>query len=120
MSKADIGVWGLGTMGGNLALNLAEHGFTVALGNRTPARASELAAAHAGQPFGARLLPCADAATFAAALEPPRRLLLMVPAGAAVDESVAALVPHLQGGDVLVDGGNSLWSDTRRRQLELR
>ncbi len=120
MSTADIGVWGLGTMGGNLALNLAEHGFAVALGNRSPARAAELAAEHRGQPFGARLLPCADAAAFAAALEPPRRVLLMVPAGAAVDDSLAALLPHLQGGDVVVDGGNSLWSDTRRRQLELR
>lgn len=117
---ADLGVFGLGTMGANLALNAASRGFRVALANRTPARAAELAGAHAGEPWGANLLPCADAAAFVAALEPPRRILLMVPAGAAVDETLAALLPHLHGGDVLVDGGNSLWSDTRRRQGELR
>src|SRR5258705_728999 len=120
MSKADLGVWGLGTMGGNLALNAAEHGFTGALGNRTPARGHELAAANAREPWGARLLPCDDAAAFVAALEPPRRVLLMVPAGAPVDESIAALTPLLHGGDILVDGGNSLWSDTRARQAALR
>jgi 6-phosphogluconate dehydrogenase len=120
MIQADLGVWGLGTMGGNLALNAAEKGFTVALGNRTPARAAELAAKHARQPFGPRLLPCADAAAFIAALEPPRRVLLMVPAGAAVDESIELLAPLLHGGDILVDGGNSLWSDSRTRQAALR
>lgn len=117
--QADIGVWGLGTMGANLALNAAEHGFTVALGNRTAARAVELAAAHAREAFGPRLLPCADAAAFVAALQPPRRVLLMVPAGAAVEESLAALRPHLHGGDIVIDGGNSLWSDTRHRAAEL-
>jgi 6-phosphogluconate dehydrogenase len=117
---ADLGVWGLGTMGGNLALNVAEHGFRVALGNRSPERARELAAKNAGQPFGPRLVPCADAAAFVAALEPPRRVVLMVPAGAPVDESIAVLLPHLHGGDILVDGGNSLWSDTRSREAALR
>ena len=120
MSKADLGVWGLGTMGGNLALNAAEHGFMVALANRTPARGRELAAANAREPWGARLLPCDDAAAFVDALEPPRRVLLMVPAGAPVDETIAALSPLLHGGDILVDGGNSLWSDTRTRQAALR
>jgi len=117
---ADVGVWGLGTMGANLALNAAEHGFRVALGNRTPERAARLAATHAREPWGANLHACAGAADFVAALEPPRRVLLLVPAGAAVDESIEVLLPHLHGGDVLADGGNSLWSDTRRRQVGLR
>jgi 6-phosphogluconate dehydrogenase len=118
--KADFGVWGLGTMGASLALNVAEHGFRVALANRTPERAHELVAQNAAQPWGSRLIACEGAAEFVAALEPPRRVLLMVPAGSPVDDSIAALVPHLNGGDILVDGGNSLWSDTRTREAALR
>jgi 6-phosphogluconate dehydrogenase len=118
--KADIGVWGLGTMGGNLALNAAEHGFRVAMANRTVERPRQLVAQNAGQAFGSRLIACDGAAEFAAALEPPRRVLLMVPAGAPVDDSIAALLPHLSGGDIVIDGGNSLWSDTRTREAALR
>jgi len=114
--QADLGVWGLGVMGANLALNVADHGFTVALWNRTADKTDALLAANRGKP----LLGCRAPQDFVAALEPPRRILLMVPAGAPVDESVATLAPLLTGGDILIDGGNSHFMDTRRREAALR
>jgi 6-phosphogluconate dehydrogenase len=102
-------------MGSNLALNAAEHGFPVALHNRTTATAERLVAEHPGLPLAAH----ASAAAFVAALAPPRRVLLMLPAGAPVDASIAALAPLLAPGDVLVDGGNSQVGDTQRREREL-
>ncbi len=114
--QADFGVWGLGVMGGNLALNVADHGFVVALWNRSPAKVDELLAAHSG----GNLLGCRSPQDFVAALEPPRRILLMVPAGPAVDASIETLAPLLHGGDILVDGGNSHFTDTRRREAVLR
>jgi len=113
--KADIGIVGLGVMGSNLALNLADHGFRVALWNRSPEVAFELAAANPG----AALVPARDLAELVQVLEPPRRILLMVRAGEAVDEVIDALRPLVSAGDVLADGGNSWYADTERREQRL-
>ena len=118
MADARIGVTGLGTMGAALALNMADRGFTVAVHNRSPAR-TEALMARAGS-LAERLVPCDDLAAFAAALRPPRAALVMVQAGEAVDATVGALAPHLAGGDVVIDGGNADFNDTRRRGPALR
>ena len=118
MAEARIGVTGLGTMGAALALNMADRGFRVAVHNRSPGRTQALME-RAGALAG-RLIPCGDLAAFAAALEPPRAALVMVKAGEAVDATFDALAPHLAEGDVLIDGGNADFNDTRRRGPALR
>jgi 6-phosphogluconate dehydrogenase len=114
---AGFGVIGLGNMGKNLALNLESHGFRVALWNHKPDKVDEFLDARAGtgQWVGSRTLE-----EFVRALAPPRPMLLMVPAGEPVDDVLEALVPRLSPGDVVIDGGNSLFTDTERRQAELR
>ncbi|PWC52472.1 NADP-dependent phosphogluconate dehydrogenase [Azospirillum sp. TSO22-1] len=108
-SVADIGVIGLGVMGRNLAANLADHGAAVAGYDLDEGRrAAFLAAMPAG-------IVCAGVPELLAALKAPRVVLLMVPAGAAVDALLGVLLPDLQAGDVLIDGGNSHYADTRRR-----
>src|SRR5688572_15478438 len=111
----DFGVFGLGTMGAALALNVAERGLTVALHNRTAEKAGELAARHP------RLLlrPCPTPAAFVAAIAPPRRVLLMVPAGEATDAALDQLIPLLARGDLVADGGNAHFLDTARRAAAL-
>ncbi len=108
----DIGVVGLGVMGANLARNMAAHGFQVAGYQRDHASALALAAAHPE----ARLLVPEAIEDFVAALIPPRRIVLMVPAGAPVDDVLSRLDPLLGEGDVVVDAGNSHYDDTDRRQ----
>ena len=110
MSKADIGVVGIGVMGGNLARNLESRGATVALLDRDPETPRAFAARHAG-----RWVACASPAELVASLTRPRRILMMVNAGPAVDAVLGALGPHLEVGDIAVDGGNSHWEDTDRR-----
>jgi len=109
-----LGLVGLGTMGANLARNLAGHGARLALFDTDPARAAMLAAE-----LGAGPGPGADAAfdlpALAALLPRPRAILLLVPAGAPVDDALAALLPALAPGDAVIDGGNSFWRDTERR-----
>jgi 6-phosphogluconate dehydrogenase len=111
-----IGVAGLGTMGSALALNIAEKGFHVALWNRTAAVAEALAA-EAG-PLGARLRPCPDLAAFAHALGPRGAAVVMVPAGHAVDETIAALRPLMGQDGLIVDAGNADYRDSDRRAAE--
>jgi 6-phosphogluconate dehydrogenase len=106
-----IGVVGLGVMGRNLALNLAGRGHRVAAHDATPAALAKLS--HAA------VVPCADPAALVAALAPPRALLLMVPAGAPVDAALGRLTPDLAAGDLVIDGGNSHFLDTRRREAAL-
>ncbi|WNI14454.1 NADP-dependent phosphogluconate dehydrogenase [Actinacidiphila sp. ITFR-21] len=115
--KADIGVTGLAVMGGNLARNFARHGFTVALHNRTKARTDALVAQYGDE--GA-FVPTATAEEFVAALERPRRLLVMVKAGEPTDAVIAEFAPLLEPGDVIIDGGNAHFEDTRRRERALR
>lgn len=114
--RADLGVVGLAVMGSNLALNLADHGFRVAVWNRTPGAVDELVAANPG----ANLLGARDLGEFVRSLEPPRRILLMVKAGAPVDGVIDLLLPLLAKGDILADGGNSWYLDTERREKRLR
>ncbi len=113
---ADIGVIGLGVMGENLALNIEDHGYRVALWNHTEAKVTRLihGAGANRQWIGTRTLE-----EFAAALSRPRRILLMIKAGAPVDEMLEKLLPLLASDDVIVDGGNSLFTDTRRREAAL-
>ena len=110
--QADIGVFGLAVMGANLARNAARHGFGVALFNRNHERTDELMAEHGGEGrfFPARALP-----DFIASIAKPRPILIMVKAGPPVDEVIDELMPHLEAGDIIIDGGNSLFTDTARR-----
>jgi len=114
---ADIGLTGLGTMGAALALNMAEKGFRVAVHNRTTATTRAFVE-NAGA-LADRLEALDDLADFARALAPPRLILMMVPAGDAVDAVIDALLPHLDEGDTLIDGGNADFNDTRRREAAL-
>jgi 6-phosphogluconate dehydrogenase len=116
-ATADIGVFGLAVMGSNLARNFARHGHTVALHNRTTARTDAFVAAYGTE--GA-YVPSTDVKDFVAALKRPRRILMMVKAGAPTDATIEHLVPHLEPGDILVDGGNAHFEDTRRREAALR
>jgi 6-phosphogluconate dehydrogenase len=115
--EADIGVTGLAVMGSNLARNFARHGFTVALHNRTQARTDALVAAHGDE---GRFVPSSSTEEFVRALQPPRRVVAMVQAGPATDAVVDDLAAHLEPGDMIVDGGNAHFADTRRRESALR
>ena len=112
---ADIAVVGMAVMGRNLALNIESRGFTVAVHNRT---ARTLAAFVNGEGAGKRLLPCVTLPELVAALSRPRRILLMVQAGAPVDAVLGELQPLLDPGDAILDGGNSFFADTIRRCRE--
>ncbi|MDJ1006827.1 MAG: NADP-dependent phosphogluconate dehydrogenase [Paracoccaceae bacterium] len=114
---ADIGLTGLGTMGAALALNIAEKGFSVAVHNRSRERTDALVEG-AGD-LAANLTPLDDLAEFATALTAPRLIVMMVPAGAAVDAVIEALLPRLDEGDTLIDAGNADFNDTRRREAAL-
>jgi 6-phosphogluconate dehydrogenase len=113
--RADIGVIGLAVMGRNLALNLVDHGHRVAVFNRTASRTRELAASGEG---GDRLIGTYDLPEFVATIARPRTVLVMIKAGEPVDAQIEALLPLLDKGDVIIDGGNSLFSDTQRRYAE--
>ncbi|GAB2608638.1 NADP-dependent phosphogluconate dehydrogenase [Streptomyces capparidis] len=114
---AQIGVTGLAVMGGNLARNFARHGHTVALHNRTPARTRALV-----ERFGheGAFLPAEDPKDFVASLERPRRLVVMVKAGGPTDAVIDEFAPLLEPGDMIIDGGNAHFEDTRRREERLR
>ncbi len=110
----DIGVVGLGVMGGNLARNIESRGFTVAGYDLDAARTQAFAAGD-----GRRVIGATSAEQLAASLARPRKLLLMVPAGKAVDDVIAHVLPHLEAGDIVIDAGNSFFKDTDRREAEL-
>ncbi|MFE0427305.1 NADP-dependent phosphogluconate dehydrogenase [Streptomyces sp. NPDC058953] len=114
---ARIGVTGLAVMGRNLARNFARNGFTVAVHNRTAAKTRALV-----DEFGdeGSFVPAETAEEFVAALERPRRLVVMVKAGEATDAVIEEFAPLLDEGDVIIDGGNAHFADTRRRERELR
>ncbi len=112
----DIGVIGLAVMGQNLILNMNDHGFKVVAFNRTVSKVDDFLVdeAKGTQVVGARSIE-----ELTAKLKPPRRILLMVKAGQPVDETIEHLLPHLEAGDIIIDGGNSLFTDTERRCKEL-
>ncbi|MBU1694692.1 MAG: decarboxylating NADP(+)-dependent phosphogluconate dehydrogenase [Verrucomicrobia bacterium] len=112
MSTADIGVMGLAVMGENLILNMESRGFTVACFNRTAAKVEAFVQ---GRAKGKKIIGCLALEDFCRVLRRPRKVMLMIKAGAPVDAQIEALLPHLEPGDVIIDGGNSLFSDSRRR-----
>jgi 6-phosphogluconate dehydrogenase len=111
--KAQIGVTGLAVMGANLARNLARNGYTVALHNRTIAKTDELLDKHGGDGDFIRTETLQDLVD---SLERPRRILVMVKAGAPVDAVIENLIPLLDTDDIIIDGGNSYFKDTIRRE----
>ncbi|RPE42296.1 6-phosphogluconate dehydrogenase [Streptomyces sp. Ag109_O5-1] len=116
-ASAAIGVTGLGVMGRNLARNFARHGYPVAVHNRTPARTRALIEEYGQE---GTFVGAETAADFVAALERPRRIMIMVQAGAATDAVIDEFVPLLEPGDIVIDGGNAHFADTRRREAALR
>ncbi|WP_423762558.1 NADP-dependent phosphogluconate dehydrogenase [Burkholderia sp. NLJ2] len=115
MGKQAIGVIGLAVMGRNLALNIESRGYAVSVYNRSREKTDELIAEFPGR----NLVPTSTLEEFVASLETPRRILMMVKAGEATDATIASLKPLLEKGDVLIDGGNTHFTDTIRRNQEL-
>src|SRR5207249_957920 len=115
-AQSDIGLIGLAVMGENLALNIANHGFPIAVYNRTTAKVDAFVNGRAAaKPVtGTHSLP-----EFVASLNKPRRILMLVKAGKPVDELISQLLPLCEPGDILIDGGNSLFTDTIRRAAEV-
>jgi 6-phosphogluconate dehydrogenase len=114
--SAQIGVTGLAVMGANLARNLARNGYTVALHNRSVEKTDALLAAHGDEGDFVRTETLAE---LVESLEKPRRVLIMVKAGGPVDSVIDQLVPLMEPGDIIIDGGNSNFQDTRRREADL-
>lgn len=119
MSEAtsEIGLIGLAVMGQNLALNVADHGFKISVYNRTTSKMEEFVAAHPNTPGG--LVGQAELKDFVASLKRPRKIIILVQAGGATDKVIESLVPLLEEGDIIIDGGNAKWDDTIRREKEL-
>ncbi|QZN89261.1 NADP-dependent phosphogluconate dehydrogenase [Vagococcus lutrae] len=115
MSKQNIGVVGMAVMGKNLALNIESRGYSVSIFNRTAARTEEVIKEHDDK----NLVATYTIEDFVASLEKPRKIMLMVQAGKATDLTIQSLLPHLDKGDILIDGGNTFYKDTIRRNEEL-
>ena len=116
MGKQQFGVIGLAVMGKNLALNTESKGYSVAVYNRTRAKTDELLK----EAEGRKLVPAYSIEEFVALLEKPRKIMLMVKAGAPTDAMIEQLVPHLEEGDIIIDGGNSRYDDSTRRTKTLK
>jgi len=112
MSKADIGLIGLAVMGENLILNMESKGFTVACFNRTVSKVDDFMN---GRAKGKNIIGCHSIQELCANLKAPRKVMLMVKAGQAVDDFIELVLPHLENGDIIIDGGNSHFPDTTRR-----
>lgn len=115
MATADFGVVGLAVMGRNLALNVESRGYTVAVYNRSSARTEDLVQTHSDKKF----VPGYTVEEFVKSIKAPRRILLMVKAGAGTDAVIEELLPFLEKGDILIDGGNKFFEDTMRRSEKL-
>jgi len=116
-AQANIGVIGLAAMGSNLARNLAHHGNTVALFNRHYSRTEKLMAEHGTE---GNFVPAKTMEEFAASLQRPRTAIIMVKAGAPTDAVIKQLEEVFEPGDIIVDGGNSYFKDTIKREKEVR
>ena len=115
-ASCDIGLIGLAVMGENLALNIASRGFPIAVYNRTTSVTDAFTSGRGNQPH---VIGCHSLEDLVASLKPPRKIMMMVKAGPAVDDLIKTLIPLLSKGDVLIDGGNTLPSDTDRRTREV-
>ncbi|MFC5648716.1 NADP-dependent phosphogluconate dehydrogenase [Paenibacillus solisilvae] len=116
MKKQQIGVVGLAVMGKNLALNIESKGFSVSVYNRSPEKTKELLAEAQGKDFAGTY----SVEEFVQSLETPRKILIMVKAGQPTDDTINQLVPYLDQGDILIDGGNAYFPDTQRRNTDLQ
>lgn len=114
--KAKIGLVGLGVMGENLARNIERNGYPIAVYNRSPEKVDAFLE---GEAKGKEIIGCKDVKTFMESLESPRKIILLVKAGAPVDSTIDMLRPFLDDGDIVIDGGNSHYEDTRRREKSL-
>src|SRR3954449_10150008 len=114
---ADIGLIGLAVMGENLVLNMESHGYTVAVFNRTTSKVDEFVG---GRGRGKKLVGCHNVKDLVASLKRPRKIMIMVKAGSAVDAVIDELAPLLEPGDILIDGGNTHYPDTTRRTRALK
>ena len=114
--QADIGLIGLAVMGENLALNIANHGFHIVVFNRTTSKVDDFIK---GRAAGKPVTGTHSLEEFVGALKTPRKIIMLIKAGKAVDEQIAHLLPLLQSGDIIIDGGNSLFTDTIRRTKEV-
>ncbi len=114
--KSDIGLIGLAVMGENLVLNMESKGFSVAVYNRTTSKVDDFIA---GRGAGKKIQGAHSPAELAGMLSSPRKVMMMVKAGKAVDDTIAQLLPHLDKGDIIIDGGNSNYQDTMRRCREV-
>ncbi|WP_303972872.1 NADP-dependent phosphogluconate dehydrogenase [Streptococcus merionis] len=115
MTKANFGVVGMAVMGRNLALNVESRGYKVAIYNRSSDKTEDVVASNSGK----NLLPSYDVESFVNSIEKPRRIMLMVQAGKGTDATIQSLLPYLDKGDILIDGGNTYFEDTIRRSKEL-
>lgn len=115
MAKANVGLIGLAVMGQNLVLNMERNGYTVAVFNRTTSRMEDFVAQHPDK----KLIPCVTVEEMVESLELPRKIMIMVQAGSGVDAVLDTLVPLLDEGDLVMDGGNSYYRDTERRSKDI-
>jgi 6-phosphogluconate dehydrogenase len=118
MSEAncDIGLIGLAVMGQNLVLNMNDHGYKVAVFNRTVSKVDDFLAEEAK---GTQVVGAHSIEERCRQLKRPRRVMIMVKAGEVVDQTIEQLLPHLENGDIIIDGGNSLYTDSNRRTKDL-
>ena len=115
--QSDIGLVGLAVMGQNLALNIADHGFRVSVYNRTTSKTDAFVAKNPDTPGG--LCGAQTLEDFVQSLKRPRKMIILVQAGRATDAVINGLLPLLDPDDIIIDGGNALWTDTIRREKEL-
>jgi 6-phosphogluconate dehydrogenase len=120
MASADIGLIGLAVMGSNLALNIAENGYTIAVHNRTASKIDDFVAMAKEQGLDQKVVPEADLVQFIQSVKRPRSIIIMVKAGKPVDEMIEQLLPHLEAGDAILECGNSLYTDSQRRYEYLK
>ncbi len=117
-THSDIGLIGLAVMGQNLALNIADHGFQISVYNRTVEKTEKFVSENPNTPGG--LVGAKTLEEFVASLAKPRKVIILVQAGKATDAVIDSLVPLFEQGDIIIDGGNALWTDTIRREKALK
>ncbi|MFM9078774.1 MAG: NAD(P)-binding domain-containing protein, partial [Opitutaceae bacterium] len=117
-THSDIGLIGLAVMGQNLALNIADHGFRISVYNRTTEKTEKFVAENPNTPGG--LVGAKTLEEFVASIAKPRKIIILVQAGKGTDAVIDSLVPLLDANDIVIDGGNALWTDTIRREQALR